>query len=64
MAFKLYTNRLGQYDAEKVFDFGGLCNYVDYSNNKFCMFIHRDEDETQKTLMLVPYEKILYIENI
>ena len=44
---------------------GEQCNEIDYTDDKFCRFVHADKEMlTRKVLMLVPYENILYIEEI
>ena len=65
MAFRLHANIVDINGCEMTFEFGELCNFIDYHNDKFCIFKHKDDDgETERTLMLVPYDNILYIENI
>ena len=65
MAFRLHTRIPDSMDEDRVFQMGGQCNYVDYTDDFFCAFRREDyETRTQTLLMLVPYENILYIERI
>ena len=65
MIFRLHLNAINKYGQREIFEFGEQCNYIDYSNEKFCIFIHKDnKTKTEEVLMLVPYEHILYIEQI
>lgn len=65
MAFRLHTNMVNNCGRLMTFEFGGQCNYVGYTSDKFCVFKHEDEEnKTTRTLMMVPYENILYIENV
>lgn len=69
MFFRLHTRipAKHQYGMEEdcVFEFGEQCNCVDVNNEKFCRFIHKDDTtKTERILMLIPYEHILYIESV
>lgn len=46
----------------QVLDFNQLCNFVEYKNLNFCVFKHETESTT-RTLALIPYDNILYIED-
>ena len=46
----------------QLLDFDHLCNAVDYKNLNFCVFKHETESTT-RTLALIPYDNILYIED-
>ena len=65
MIFRLHLNATNKYGQREIFEFGEQCNYIDYSNEKFCIFIRKDnKTKAEEVLMLVPYEHILYIEQI
>ena len=65
MFFKVTTNITDALDEPKVFDFDERCNCVDYKDPTFCVFKHRDyHTKTEYDLMLIPYDKIDYIERI
>lgn len=62
MAFRVYLDVDCQ---QEIFEMGKQCNKIDYTEDKFCRFLHMDKEAlTSKLLMLVPYENILYIERI
>lgn len=65
MAFRLHTKIPDSMDEDLVFEMGEQCNFVRYTDDFFCAFIHKDHEAgTEKVLMLVPYDNILYIERI
>lgn len=65
MAFRVHLNIVDTHGQREIFEMGEQCNEVDYTEDKFCRFLHVDKEAlTQKVLMLIPYEKILYIERI
>lgn len=65
MAFRVHLNVVDECGQREIFEMGEQCNKIDYENDKFCRFVHEDEKMlTRKVLMLVPYENILYIEQI
>lgn len=45
-----------------ILDFKGECNEVRYSDDKVCIFLKTDKNK-YKTLAIIPYDNILYIEN-
>lgn len=58
-------NVIDECGQREIFEMGEQCNKIDYTNDKFCRFVHTDKETlTSKLLMLVPYENILYIEQI
>ena len=65
MTFRLHTRIPDSMDEDRVFDMRGQCNYIDYTDDFFCAFKHKDNETMVKTLlMLVPYDTILYVERI
>lgn len=42
----------------------GECNYVDYSDSRYCVFKHVNDDISEEILMLVPHEQIRHIHRI
>lgn len=65
MSFRLHTNMIDSFGQFKIFEFGKRCNYVDYENDKFCIFKNTNlKAGIEETLMIIPYEKILYIERV
>lgn len=63
MFFRLHTNIPNDIEENCIFEFGEQCNCVDVKNEKFCTLLHKNE-LTEQTLMLIPYEHILYIEGV
>lgn len=58
-------NVIDECGQREIFEMGEQCNEINYENDKFCRFVHTDKETlTSKLLMLVPYENILYIEQI
>ena len=44
--------------------FGGLCNHIDYTNPKMCVFRNESEDEKFRYILaVVPIDNIAYITN-
>lgn len=65
MAFRVHLNIIDECGQREIFDMGGQCNKIDYTDYKFCRFLHEDKKSLiSDLLMLVPYENILYIERI
>ena len=65
MAFKVHLKIVDECGQREIFEMGEQCNKVDYTGDKFCRFVHMDTKTlTNNLLMLVPYENILYIEQI
>ena len=49
---------------QQTFNMDGKCNRIEYDNENFCFFVHKDDQfETKRLLMAVPYSEILWIEN-
>lgn len=65
MMFRLHLDVVDECGQREIYEFGGQCNYVDYVNDKFCKFMHKDDTKnTIDVLMLVPYNNILFIEQV
>ena len=65
MAFRVHLNVVDECGQREIFEMGEQCNKIDYSSDKFCQFVHIDNETlTSNLLMLVPYDNILYIERI
>ena len=65
MAFRVHLNVVDECGQREIFEMGEQCNEVDHTDDKFCRFVHMDKETlTSKVLMIVPYENILYIEQI
>lgn len=65
MAFRLYTKIPGDMNKNSVFEMAEQCNFINFTDDRFCSFIHKDHEiGTEKILLLMPYENILYIERI
>ena len=52
-------------DRVNPLTFGGLCNYINYSDPKMCIFYNKSKDEKlRRILAAVPINNIAYIANM